>query len=251
MKNTLTTILLLYLFFCLLLFVVQRKLIYFPQPANTVSGVTAISVSTDGARLSGWVVNAEQEKALIYYGGNAESIEKNIAFFTEELPHYSVYLIPYRGYGKSTGRPSETRLYQDALNVFDRVKMKHQRISLMGRSLGSAVATYVAANRPVEKLLLVTPFDSIENVAKQLYWMFPVSLLLKDKFQSISRVQDISVPTYIFIAEQDRVIPRARSERLIGEFREQLVEVIVVSGAGHNNIEQYPEYISGVKRALN
>ncbi len=251
MKNTLMTILLLYLFFCLLLFVVQRKLIYFPQPASTVSGVAEISVSTDGARLSGWVVNAGREKALIYYGGNAESIENNIAFFTEALPDYSVYLLPYRGYGNSTGKPSETRLYQDALSVFDHVKVKHKQLSLMGRSLGSAVATYVAANRQVEKLLLVTPFDSIENIAKQLYWMFPVSLLLKDKFQSISRVKDISAPTYIFIAEQDRVIPRQRSERLSGEFREQLIEVIVVSGAGHNNIEQYPEYINGVKRALN
>ncbi len=250
MKNTLTTILLLYLFFCLLLFVMQRKLIYFPQPASTVSGVMEISVRTNGARLSGWVVNEGQEKALLYYGGNAESIENNIAFFSEQLPSYSVYLIPYRGYGKSSGKPSETHLYQDALAVFDYVKVKHKQISLMGRSLGSGVATYVAAQRAVEKLILVTPFDSIENVAKQLYWMFPVSLLLKDKFQSINRVKEISAPTYMFIAEQDRVIPRQRSEGLSAEFGEQLIEVIVVSGAGHNDIAQYPEYINGVKQAL-
>ena len=120
----------------------------------------------------------------------------------------------------------------------------------MGRSLGSGVATYVAVNRQVEKLLLVTPFDSIENVAKNIYWMFPVSLLIKDKFQSINRVKNISAKTYIFIAENDRVIPRARSEQLIAQFSGQLKDSIVISGADHNDISLYPEYIAGVKRAL-
>ena len=250
MKNILTTILLFYIFFCLLLFTWQRNLIYFPQPAGAVSGVAEISFMADDVKLSGWVVNEGQGKALIYYGGNAERIENNIAFFETELPDYSVYLIAYRGYGNSTGKPSEADLYHDALYIFDRVKVNHKQISLMGRSLGSGVAIYVAANRPVEKLLLITPFDSIENVAKQIYWMFPVSLLLKDKFQSINRVKNISAQTYIFIAENDRVIPRARSEQLIAQFTEQLIESVLVSGADHNDISLYPEYISSVKRAL-
>lgn len=250
MKSTLTTILLVYLGFCLLLFVLQRKFLYFPQPSGAVSGVPEISFTTDGVRLNGWVVNQGQAKALIYYGGNAESIENNITFFKTVLPNYSVYLISYRGYGNSTGAPSEAHLYHDALYIFDRIKVNHKQIFLMGRSLGSGVATYVAANREVEKLLLVTPFDSIVNVAKNFYWMFPVSLLIQDKFQSINRVKKITAPTYIFIAENDRVIPRARSEQLIAQFSEQLADSLVVSGAGHNDISLYPEYIAGVKRAL-
>ena len=250
MKNTLTAILLLYIASCLLLFVLQRKFIYFPQPSSAVSGVTEISFTTDGEQLSGWVVNEGQSKALIYYGGNAESIENNIAFFEALLPDYSVYLISYRGYGNSTGEPSEASLYHDALYIFDRIKVNHEQISLMGRSLGSGVATYVTVNRPVEKLLLVTPFDSIENVAKHIYWMFPVSVLIKDKFQSIKRVKHISAQTYIFTAENDRVIPRARSVQLIAQFTDQLSDSILVSGADHNDISLYPEYIAGVKRAL-
>lgn len=250
MKSILTTILLFYIVVCMLLFVLQRKLIYFPQPSSTVSGATEISFITDGVQLNGWVVNEGQPKALLYYGGNAERIENNIEFFEAVLPNYSVYLIPYRGYGNSTGKPSEAHLYHDALYVFDRVKVNHKQLSLMGRSLGSGVATYVAANRAVEKLLLVTPFDSIENVAKHVYWMFPVSLLIKDKFQSINRVKNITAQTYIFTAENDRVIPRARSRQLIAQFTDQLADSILVSGAGHNDISLYPEYITGVKRAL-
>lgn len=250
MKSTLTTMLLIYLGFCLLLFMLQRKFLYFPQPSGAVNGMIEISFTTDGVQLNGWVVNEGQAKALIYYGGNAESIENNITFFETVLPSYSVYLIPYRGYGNSTGSPSEAHLYHDALYIFDHVKVNHQQISLMGRSLGSGVATYVAVNRQVEKLLLVTPFDSIVNLASNIYWMFPVSLLIQDKFQSINRVKNITAPTYIFVAEKDRVIPRARSDQLIAQFTEQLADSIVVSGAEHNDISLYPEYIAGVKRAL-
>ena len=250
MKNTMIKIVLFYIGLCLVLFIMQRKFLYFPQPSSVISGVTEIQFNTDGEQLSGWVVNEGSAKALIYYGGNAESIENNIAFFETVLPHYSVYLIPYRGYGNSTGDPSEAYLYHDALYIFDRVKVNHQQISLMGRSLGSGVATYVAVNRKVEKLILVTPYDSIVNVAKSVYWMFPVSLLIKDKFQSIKRVKNISAKTYLFIAENDRVIPRASSQRLIAEFTDQLVDSTLVSGADHNDISLYPEYVAGLKRAL-
>jgi uncharacterized protein len=250
MKSTLTTILLFYIIFCLLLFVLQRKLIYFPQPAGAVSGETKIRFDTDGEQLNGWVINQENIKALIYYGGNAERVEDNIAFFKTVLPDYAVYLIPYRGYGNSTGDPTEVHLYHDALYIFDQLKALHHQISLMGRSLGSGVATYVAANRQVEKLILITPYDSIVNVAKSAYWMFPVSLLIKDKFQSIKWVKNISAKTYIFVAENDKVIPLARSEQLIAQFTEQLINTILISGAGHNDISLYPEYVTELKKAL-
>ena len=166
------------------------------------------------------------------------------------MPDYTVYLIPYRGYGNSTGEPNEDSLYGDALYVFDQVKAHHQQISLMGRSLGSGIATYVAANRQVEKLILITPYDSIVNVAKGAYWMFPVSLLIKDKFQSIKWVKNISAKTYIFVAENDKVIPRERSEQLIAQFTDQLMGSTLVSGAGHNDISLYPEYVTELKKAL-
>lgn len=250
MKSILVTFVVLYALFALTFCSLQRKFLYFPQPASDVYGEMNTSFVVDGVQLFGWTLNEGQPKALIYYGGNAESIEANIPFFEAVLPSYTVYLIPYRGYGNNPGTPTEKALYSDAVQIFQSVKGKHDSISLMGRSLGSGIATYVAANRQVDKLILVTPFDSIENVAKDIYWMFPVSLMIKDRFRSSDWVKDITAQTYIFIAEDDRVIPRARTDQLIALFGDQLVEVVVVTDAGHNTISQFPAYELGLKRAL-
>lgn len=251
MKSILLGVLVAYAGLCLLLFLSQRRFLYFPQSAGIIRGTAEIAFENDGEKLSGWVVNERNAKALLYYGGNAERIEENIAFFQRLLPDYTVYLIAYRGYGNSTGEPTEANLYNDALHIFDAVLENHSTIYLMGRSLGSGIATYVAANRPVEKLILVTPFDSIENVAKETYRIFPVSFLLKDKFESWRHARQISAKTLILRAENDEVISAARTEKLITSFEGDNLESILVKGAGHNDIQTYPEFSSRIKQLLN
>ncbi|MGR5238118.1 alpha/beta hydrolase [Vibrio alfacsensis] len=250
MKSILVTLVVFYALFALAFYALQRQFLYLPQLASHFYGEMNTSFVVDGAQLFGWTLNEGQPKALIYYGGNAESIEANISFFKELAPGYTIYLIPYRGYGNNLGTPTEKALYSDAVQIFESVKAQHDSISLLGRSLGSGVATYVAANHKVDKLILVTPFDSIENVAKDVYWMLPVSWMLKDKYRSSDRAKDITAQTYIFIAEEDRVITRARTEQLIAEFGDQLAEVFVITGADHNTISNFPAYASGLKRVL-
>jgi pimeloyl-ACP methyl ester carboxylesterase len=164
MKSTLISIALIYTLCCLMLFVLQRKFLYMPPsaisiPAGVEPGVVDIGFDADGARLQGWLLNGGQTKALLYYGGNAESVEYNLDQFRSLLPDYSVYLIPYRGYGPSSGSPSEKKLYTDALQVYDAVQGQYAEVALMGRSLGSGVATFVASRREVTRLVLVTPYD--------------------------------------------------------------------------------------------
>ena len=251
MKVLLVIVALTYLGSCLALYTMQRDLLYIPAPVEGKPEAMEMSVEVDSETLQGWVVNEGQPKALIYYGGNSENIANNITFFEEELSDYTVYLIPYRGYGNSTGEPTEQGLYQDALYVFDKVKGNHTTVSLIGRSLGSGVATYVAAQREVEKLVLITPFDSVENVAKERYWMFPVSYLIKDKFLSLSRVKNITAKTYIFIAETDKVVSHDRTNNLIEQFSKQLMKTSVIAKAEHNTITNSPQYITELKQALN
>ncbi|WP_321282879.1 alpha/beta hydrolase [uncultured Vibrio sp.] len=251
MKSMLVALVVCYTLFTLTFYSLQRRFLYFPQLASEVYGEMNTCFVVDGAQLCGWVLNEGQTKALIYYGGNAESIEANIPLFEAIAPNYTIYLIPYRGYGINLGTPTEKVLYNDAVQIFLSVEGNHDSISLMGRSLGSGIATYVAANQKVDKLILVTPFDSIENVAKDIYWMFPISWLIKDKYRSADRVKDITALTYIFIAEEDRVIPRARTDQLIAKFDVQLVDVVVIAGAGHNTISQFPSYSSRLQQILN
>jgi uncharacterized protein len=158
------------------------------------------------------------------------------------LPQYAVYLVNYRGYGGSSGLPSETALFQDALVVYDHIKTGHSHISVIGRSLGSGVAVFLAANRDVEKLVLVTPYDSIENIARQMYLVYPISIMLKDKFNSLSRVDSVSAETLVIIAENDQIIPRENSERLAAAFRPGQATVKTLVGADHNALASHPDY---------
>lgn len=251
MKSILFTVLLGYSFACLALYLLQRNMLYFPQKAGSVSGAQALSFSSGKHQLSGWVVNPGQPRALIYYGGNAENIVSNLDFFQTVFTHYSVYLVPYRGYGNNSGSPSEQGLYQDALALIDHIGADHSSFSLLGRSLGSGVATYVASRREVDNLILVTPYDSIENVAKGAYWMFPISWLIKDRYASIERVQSINARTLIVAAEYDNIIPRARTDALINAFDSAQLKSVLIRGAGHNDISQYPQYAHSIVSWLN
>ncbi len=249
MKSFLITIAVAYVLIAIAFYSAQRKFLYFPQSPSTIFGKKNFEININQEAFSGWVLNEGQSKALVYYGGNAENIEANIPFFQDSLADYTVYLIPYRGYGGNPGSPSEEALYSDALSIIESIKPKYDSISLMGRSLGSGIATYVAANTDIDTLILVTPFDSVENVAREIYWMFPVSLLIKDRYASIGRVQDISAQTHIFIAEYDRVIPKQRSDSLAAEFGSR-AQSVIIKEANHNNISEYPDYVSALKRAL-
>jgi uncharacterized protein len=250
MKNLLLYLVLGYLSFCILLFIFQRSLIYFPQSVRQTVGETSIQFSHDQQVLNGWVINPGQPKAVIYYGGNAESIEYNIEFFKRTLPDWSTYLVPYRGYGLNSGTPRETSLLSDALFVYDEVRQKHSEICLFGRSLGSGVATYVAAQRPVEHLILVTPFDSLVNVAKDHYPLFPVAHLLVDQYQSINHADQISAPILVLVAENDQVIKPPRSEALVARFNQSALSSVLIKGADHNDIGFYPRYQSAIREFL-
>ena len=230
-----------YLLVCVLLYFGQRKLLYYPQPATPqlsqrLSAVSDVEFFVGDITLRGWLVNPGRRRALLYYGGNAEQIEYNADFFRSQLTDYSVYLIPYRGYGNNGGTPSEKALYQDAEKIFAAIQPQYQSISVMGRSLGSGIATYIAARLPVEKVVLVSPYDSIAKVAQGLYWMIPVKLLLRDKYNSLARAAKISVPTLIVYTDADQVVPARHTLALAEQFNPNLVTVVNIANADHASI---------------
>jgi esterase/lipase len=149
----------------------------------------------------------------------------------------------YRGYGKSSGEANEEGLYSDALKLYDSIKEKHKRISVGGRSLGSAVATYVASKREVSKLALITPFDSIVSVGQKRYPMYPAGLMLHaNRYDSISRVKEISAETFIVIAGDDKVIPRKNTQNLINAFKGKKLKIDTIKNRGHNDISSDERY---------
>ena len=231
----------LYLLAALLLFIFQRDFLYFPT-GKVAHDFKVEQFSTGEVVLDVVVLNEGKPDGILYFGGNGESVAGNAPDFKEIFPQHTVYLVNYRGYGGSTGSPSEQGIYADAQYVYDAVAGRHRQISVIGRSLGTGVATLLAATRNIHKMALVTPYASIEAIAKEQYPAFPVSLLLKDKYDSASRISGIGALTLIILAEHDAIIPARHSSQLIKEFPPAQVSVETIQGAGHNNLSQDGRY---------
>lgn len=235
-------ILLVYAGLCGGLYLFQRNFLYFPTPEVQRNNAEAIYFENDAARIKVWRTGTGNDKAILYFGGNAEEVSGNINPFLEHLKGYDIYLMNYRGFGGSTGAPSETALYTDALLLYDLAASDHDDISVIGRSLGSGVATYVAANRNIEKLALITPYDSIENVAQSKFPYIPVSLLLYDKYDSAGRARQIEATTLIITAENDGVIPLRFTEALVEQFGEPAPQLHEIPGTHHLTVSSPPVF---------
>jgi pimeloyl-ACP methyl ester carboxylesterase len=243
----LLTVLSLYTAACLALYAFQRALIYYPQPKSYDGPADTLVLPAD-VRVT--VRPHAGPKALLYFGGNAEDVSANLASFARAFPDYAIYLLHYRGYGGSAGKPSEAALHADARALFDKVHQAHPQIALVGRSLGSGVAVRLAAERPAARLVLVTPYDSIAEIAAQQFPYFPVRWLLADKFESARHAPAVRVPTLILRAEHDEVIPQASTERLHASFAAGVATQVVIRGAGHNSISESAQYLDAMRTML-
>ena len=233
-----------YLVLCAALFVFQRSLIYFPQPGAVDSLDSRLKLSMPDADI--WVTTRERvgPRALIYFGGNAEDVSQAVALLAKAFPGRAIHAMHYRGYGGSTGSPSEQALVADAGRLFKQVATRHRDIVVVGRSLGSGIALQVAAGHRAERLVLVTPYDSIAELAAAQFPLFPVGLLLQDKYESWRYAPRIKIPTTVIVAHRDQVIPNASSLRLAERFAPGIATVVDFPDAGHNDVSDAPGYLA-------
>jgi hypothetical protein len=252
--RTLTLLLLLplaaWLALCVLLFLGQRSQIYFPVPESDRADAAATRLPVDGAVLKVWSVARPGPRALVYFGGNAEDVAQNIPGFAAAFPGHSLYLVNYRGYGGSSGSPSEAALLADAEALFDRLRPRHAEISVIGRSLGSGVAAHLASVREVHRLVLVTPFDSLARVAAAHFRWLPVRWLMRDRYDSASRAPAIRAPVLAIVAGADEIVPHERSAALVAAFPPAQVEVLRLEGLSHNDVSSSPRYLASMAEFL-
>jgi hypothetical protein len=232
------------------MYLLQRKLIYYPT-GKIPHSFPQLKLVNQNEAIEVIVLNEGKNEALLYFGGNAEAVIYNAEDFLTAFPLHTVYLLNYRGYGESTGHPTEKGIFSDAILLFDKVQEKHQKISVIGRSLGSGVAVYLASKRPLHKMALITPYDSIKSLGQSKFFIFPVFLLLKDKYDSLRRVKHIQAQTIALVAENDEVIPKKHSIRLINEFPPEQITAITINNSGHNDISYKEEYYQHLKDFFN
>jgi len=238
---------LIYIALCLVLFLAQRTFIYYPQPKSAANNSTTLTLNVDDARVLVSTRPRPGPDAVIYFGGNAEDISRSLPTLVDAFPERAVFALNYRGYGGSTGRPSESALIADALVLFDHARTDHPHIVVIGRSLGSGVAVQVASERPVERLVLVTPYDSLQNLAAGQFRYFPIRWLLLDKFESWRYASKVTAPTRLIAAQHDEVIPFANTKSLYEHMPRSRATLTVIPGVGHNDISESPEYIPALR----
>ncbi len=206
-------------------------------------------------RLAGALFSPDGDKPsrglLIGFGGNAQDAETLGQELAGTFTDMHVAVFHYRGYGESTGRPSEAALFADALAIHDRLvrDLSPRAVYALGISLGSGVAGFLSKERSLQGAILVTPYDSIEAVAKQSYPWLPVGLLLKHRFNTVDAMTGNKTSVAIIAAEQDQVIKPERTAILRSAI-EHLVFDHTIEGGGHADIYTMPAYQTALRAAL-
>ena len=242
--------LLIYLLLATAVWAFQRALLYHPQPQ--AAAVRTVLVQGAQATVHAAVHAPEHREAVLYLGGNAEDVSQTLPTLAQAFPSRAIYALQYRGFGRSQGQPTEPDLVADALALAQQVLGAHGRLTLVGRSLGSGVAVQVAAALAAEpkldRVVLVTPYDSMALVAQGHYPWLPARWLIKDTFDSAAHAPRVQVPTLLLVAERDVVVPKARAQGLMQAFKPGLARWVELPGTDHNTIgahSRYPALLGG------
>ncbi|HEY6861486.1 MAG TPA: alpha/beta hydrolase [Pseudolabrys sp.] len=208
-----------------LMYVFQRALLYFPDRARTPPAAAGLLqaeevtlTSADGEKVIAWHVPPHGTKpVVIYFHGNAGALNLRAGRFkwlTDDGT--GLVALSYRGYGGSTGKPTEDGLILDATAVYDFATTRYpaRHIVLWGESLGTAVAIALAAEREVGGLILDAPFTSIADVGAAAYSFAPVRWFIRDAFHSDERVVRVKAPLLVLHGERDSIVPLRFGERL-------------------------------------
>lgn len=227
------------------MYVFQRKLQYHPANKGLTPesvGIIGASVETlttaDGEKIILWYAPAMAGlPTILYFQGNAGEIgDRPLRFNYYQSRGFGVAYLSYRGFGGSSGSPSEAGLMADADAAYDWLIAKAvepNKIALLGESLGSGVAVQLAAKREVGAVALEAPYTSTVEVAAKIYWWLPVHALMKDQFKSIDFIAAVVAPLLIIHGEEDRLIPVEYGRRLFAAAN-QPKELEIVPGFGHD-----------------
>ncbi len=225
LKTAIVVMLTVYIGLVAIMYVMQRTLMYFPERVHTPPADAGFPQAqevrlraADGTELVAWHVPPRGNKAVVvYFHGNGGSLQHRVPRFKPLVSDGTgLVALSYRGYGGSQGSPSEEGLLADARAAYDfaRKTYPEAKFVLWGESLGTGVATAIAAEHDVAALVLEAPYTSTLDIAKAHYPFMPVSWLMKDQFRSDERIGKVRAPILILHGDRDRVIPISYGERL-------------------------------------
>ena len=264
MKNilirTLKILVVAYVVICIILFVFQEKLIFLPEKLDKNfkfafnQKFEELNIKAkDGKFLNGALFTSDSSKGLIFYlHGNAGSLNTwgEAAKRYTELK-YDVFMLDYRGYGKSEGSiHSQPQFHEDIQIAYDEMKKRYKesKIVVLGYSIGTGPAAYLASTNHPSLLILQAPYYSLTDMMRHTYPVIP-TFLLKYRFDTYQYIKECKMPIVIFHGNQDEVIYFNSSIKL-KEFLKRTDTLITLNGQGHNRITDNPQYINEVSKIL-
>jgi fermentation-respiration switch protein FrsA (DUF1100 family) len=230
-----------------LLYFAQRSLQYFPEriraapaSAGLPQAEEVVLETADRERVIAWHVppNASDKPVVLYFHGNGASLRWRADRFRSLIADGSGLLaLSYRGYGGSSGSPTEAGLMNDALAAYEFAAARYppERLVLWGESLGSGVAIPLAAAKPIGHMILQSPFTSAADVGAGRYWFVPVRLLMKDQFRSDLHIGKVTAPVLVLHGDRDDIVPIALGERLYAMINAPK-QFVRFRGVGHNDL---------------
>jgi fermentation-respiration switch protein FrsA (DUF1100 family) len=232
-----------------MLYFTQRSLMYFPDRTHVTpaqAGLAHVAEETlttaDGEHVIVWHAppSGSNKPVILYFHGNGGAVQYRVERFNKLLADgIGLVALEYRGYGGSTGSPSESGLTADAeaAYAFAAARYAVPQIVVWGESLGSGVAVTLAAEKPVGRVILEAPFTSAAAVGAQHYWYMPVRLLMKDQFRSDERIGKVTAPLLILHGMHDQIVPYAMGERLF-DLANKPKHIVRFLDGGHEDLDQ-------------
>lgn len=252
-----------YIMLVLLLYLLQSQMVYHPQkfiaytPEDVGLSYEDISFTTeDGINLHGWYIPADGEITVLYFHGNAGNISGRLQ--TIQLLHnlgLNVFIFDYRGYGKSEGRPSEWGTYNDARAAWNylisEMNLQSAQTIIMGRSLGGAVASWLAAHEQPVATILESTFTSAADLGAELYPWLPVRRIIKYDYNTLENIKQIESPLFMAHSKNDEIVPYHHGQKLFKVANEPKTFVELRGSHGSGFWETGEKYRQALQQFLN
>lgn len=256
-------VLLLYAFIMFFFFLFQNRLIFSPTYYRDDEKFTALQeyltpltlATEDEVLLEGIMYEPQNssKKIILYFGGVQQDSVALVEKFASHYPNMPFVTYNYRGYGKSEGKPSQAKLFEDAMRIYDELiicyQYKPEDIILMGYSLGTGVASFLGSQRQVSEIILMAPYDSVYEVMKKRYPFSGIHWILKQKFPSVDFVPHIDVPVHVYAASEDSVV-NIKHAKMLKNHINNLAGFYEYGNVGHNDILFSPDVVEHIKEVL-
>jgi fermentation-respiration switch protein FrsA (DUF1100 family) len=230
-----------------IMFFAQRALMYFPESLRTAPAAAGlrqaeeVMLDSGAEKIIAWHVPPRGNKPVVLYlHGNGGALRLRVDRFKKlAADGIGLVALSYRGYGGSTGQPTEAGLIEDARAAYAFAAVRYPgRVAAWGESLGTGVAIALAAEKPVSRLILESPYSSTVDVAAAQYWFLPVRLLMKDQFRSDLRIAHVTAPVLIMHGDADGIIPIRFGQRLFSLIPGKK-RMVRFPGGGHNDLDAF------------